>query len=257
MKGPGLTACLLVAGLFAGCFQHTIRVAVHADGSGSISVRQVLSKETLAVLQQQTGKRPVFNEAQIKEFAAQYGPNVYPIVVREISLPEGQGYLAIYEFTDINQVRIPTGKESYSFLYQNGNLTAKSPRPPSKRQAAEIPSQASTEGFARLIKTMGTPYGFSGEERPEIVARRVLNDLEISIDLDLPEGTETSHAKHVEPKNKSRVRLLQVDGHVMSSRPAAIQTLLRADGQAPIEVLLSGLPGVKIEPKAELKFKLH
>jgi hypothetical protein len=256
MKGFGLAACLLAAGLFAGCFQHTIRVAVHADGSGSISVRQVLSNETLAVLEQQAGKRPVFNEAQIKEFAAQYGPNVHAIVVREISLPKGQGYLAIYEFSDINQVRIPTGKEPYSFVYRKGYLTAKSPRPPSTRQKVESPSRASTDGFAQLIKTLGAPYGFSGKELPEVVARRVLSDLEISIDLDLPEGTETSHARHVEPQNKSRVRLLQVDGQVMSSRPAAIQTLLQADGQAPIEVLLSGLPGVKIEPKAELKFKL-
>jgi len=256
MKGPGLAACLLGAGLFTGCFQHTIRVAIHADGSGSISVRQVLSKETLTLLQQQAGKQPVFNEAQIKEFATQYGPGVHAIVVREISLPKGQGYLAIYEFADINQVRIPTGKESYSFVYRKGDLTAKSPRPPSTRQKAESPSPASTEGFAQLVKTMGAPYGFTGEEVPEIVARRVLSDLEISIDLDLPEGTKTSHAKHVEPQNKSRVHLLQVNGQVMSSRPAAIQTLLQADGQAPIEALLSGLPGVKIEPKAELKFKL-
>jgi hypothetical protein len=261
MRPLALVVCLLAVAFCSGCFQHTIRVTVKADGSGSIAVRQVISKATLANLQQQKGTLPGFDEARIKREAVQYGPDVQAVIVKEVNQADGQGYLAVYQFPDINRVHIPAGKEPFRFTYRKGELTVNSPRPPAASRTPAPTNAADESGsqnsFAKLIQAMGSPYGFSGDERPDVVARRILQDLKISIELDLPEGTTTSQATHRDEAKKSRIRLIQVDGEMVASKPAAVDTLLKADGRVPVEILLSGLPGVRIEPKAKLTFKLQ
>jgi hypothetical protein len=122
--GCGLVA-MAVCVLSSGCIKDKVLVLVNKDGSGRIVVTRVFPRETAetmlgqvrAMMKQMESRGmpqntlavnadPFFNEKAIKREAARFGSSVRLVKARPIHADGARGYVALYQFTDINDVFI-------------------------------------------------------------------------------------------------------------------------------------------------------
>ncbi len=125
----GRFGCCLVAAaacmLLSGCIKDKVLVQVNKDGSGRIVVTRVFPRETAetmvsqvrAMMKQFEGRGmpygsvtvnadPFYNEKAIKREAARFGSSVRFVKARPIQSDGARGYVALYQFKDINDVFI-------------------------------------------------------------------------------------------------------------------------------------------------------
>jgi hypothetical protein len=113
-----LVACLLGSG----CIKQKIIVKVAPDGSGQIMHSMIYTKEIVAMMEEQLKQtrqmmaqhggggsmtnNPYYNPRMLKFLARKFGPGVSLSKSREYDKEGARGFLALYEFKDINDVQI-------------------------------------------------------------------------------------------------------------------------------------------------------
>jgi hypothetical protein len=257
---------LLATLLNAGCFQSTIRVVIKADGSGTIAVSQIFDNETLDLMRGNQSREQAVakwsSEAAVKEAGKAYGNNVGLLMSRPSTKSHGSGYLAIYRFDDINQIRIPVEKsdKAFHFSYKQGVLTAFIPQsattPTNSNQT--IPSsndrKDALEALVNQLRQNNNPYQLTGRETLAQIGAKLISGLDASVELDLPGNTDTRAARFTDPQKPQRVTLLKVSGKELAGNANALNRLMTPSASA--DDFLSA-PGVQLEPKRELTFKLQ
>jgi hypothetical protein len=96
----------------SGCFQMHTTVHVRNDGSGTIEQKMLFAGTLSEIMKThgeggKQGKEPAPpDEIQLKEMAAEFGPDVRAVEVQKVAEEEGRGYVATFAFDDIEKVRI-------------------------------------------------------------------------------------------------------------------------------------------------------
>jgi len=136
-----LLAFVAVAALgMSGCLQSQTLVKIKADGSGTIELTRVMSKEMLEQMKQMekemnpgAAPKELFPKAEAEAMAPKLGDGVTFVSAEPVKNEFGEGLKAIYAFTDITKVQIsetPDPKHAdkaepkYSFKFEKGE-TAK------------------------------------------------------------------------------------------------------------------------------------
>jgi hypothetical protein len=258
-------ACVAMLGV-SGCMQEEKVVKLKPDGSGTIEETVILSKAALESIKQMAagfggdkaggGKLPdLFDEAKIKEAASKMGDGVTFVSARKIDNEQGQGFSAVYAFSDINKVKLdqnpgdalpdggrakptPSKKEPIVFHFTKGSpaeVTLAMPAPEFK------PKKEQPEGMEDMAMQM---------------MRQMFKDLHITLALEVQGTIRETNAEYHEG---SRVTLMDMDFNKVVADPEKFKALAKASPQTLQEAktLIKGLDGVKIETAPEVKIKFQ
>jgi len=260
-----LAAFLAMLGL-TGCLQVEKVIKLQADGSGTIEETVILTKSALAGIQQMTagfgggkggdGKAPdLFGDAKLKDAASKMGEGVTFVSAQKIDNEQGQGFTAIYAFTDINKVKLDqnpgdalpdTGKvkasagkkEPITFHFTKGSpaeLSLAMPAPDFK------PKKAAADGMEDMVMQM---------------MKQMFKDMRISLAIEVAGTISETNAEY---RDGSRVTLMDVDFNKILADPEKFKALAKANPQSlqAAKTLIKGLDGVKIETSPEVKIKFQ
>jgi hypothetical protein len=299
-----LTATAMLA--LSGCIKQKMVVKVKPDGTGNIIVSMMFDQNIVKSIEKQQEERrkqmeekgmddsmmaqmlkdPFFNEEQIKRGAKRFGENVEYVKAKKIKNASGRGYIAIYAFSNINDLKLDLaqlgspmpqfgnqqpGDDSVSFVLTKGDVTklkvtipkaekeattekikeeeVVKPTPLGKREKAQMTSQ-------------GVMFGLTGKETTkEEVFRKMYGSMSITIDLEVVGKLIKSDATFKNPKKKNRCTLFVLDFNtLLESDKICSKVVNDQRGQEFLKEMITTkakVKGLKIEEKSEitLEFK--
>jgi hypothetical protein len=263
---PFLLACVAMF-LFSGCLQIEKVVKLKPDGSGTVEETLVMTKSAIESIKQMAagfggdkggGAKPfdLFDEAKIKEAGEKMGEGVTLVSATKISTEKGEGYKAIYAFTDINKLKVdqnpsssmpsPGGgmkkedkKEPVAFKFDKGNpasLTVTMPQPEFKPKKEPQPEGA--------------------EDMAMQMAQQMFKDMRVTLAIEVAGEIKQTNAEY---RDGARVTLMDMDMNKLLANPAKFKELAKANPQSLQETkaLLKGLDGVKVEAAPEVKISFQ
>lgn len=272
----------------AGCLDTEKVVHIKPDGSGFVEERLLMRREVLAMMQgmaemaAQPGEGAGFrllDRDRLTAEAAAMGPGVALVSAEALATPEGEGYVARYTFTDVNQLTLDqnpgdpaardatrdanrpgaaadagTGeapakkREALRFEFRKGDqpvLIVRSPResktPPGDAAAADKAPATLPEGPERQMALQMMQQMFKG--------------MHMAVQVEVEgEILETNAAF----RDGSRVTLVDIRFDQILADPERFERLALAqpEGIEEVKALLKDLPGVKVEPNdtVEIRF---
>jgi hypothetical protein len=260
------------AALLVGCLQVQTVVKVRPDGSGTIEERMVMKGQMAMMMMAMaqmgheqgdttTKKGGVFSEEEMKKRAAQLGEGVTFVSGKELTIDDGQGYEAVFAFTDISKVKLSespdvnamgtgTGAEEtkreekkyVTFGFTRGNpatLTVFMPPRAKKEKTKQAERQDDREMKAGMA-----------------MARAMFKDLKFSSVLEVQGSIVETDATF---RNGSRVTLFEVDFDKLMSDETLMNKAIENEDISDEEAkeLMRKYPGIKIELNKATKIRFR
>jgi hypothetical protein len=236
-------AALTVALFLTGCLQVEQLIKVKPDGSGTITLTVVMTKEAIALMKQGAGGGAgnpldeMANEDKAKEQAKKLGEGVTFEKIEKIKNDVGEGARTVYRFTDITKVKAnmemedgPGGggdKDGIAFAFTKGSP-------------------------AKLVVNISHKKAEGGNDAPDAdlgaspEAAQMMKGMKMTMALEV-EGTITdTDAAH---RAGSRVTLAEIPFDEIIKDPAKFKAMSKAKAWVDQLTLLKGVAGVKVEPK--------
>ncbi|HEY3897341.1 MAG TPA: hypothetical protein VGM54_01940 [Chthoniobacter sp.] len=246
--------------LLTGCIQVEEIVKLKPDGSGTIEETVLIPKAALAMMRQMAGNggKPLdlFDEAKLKQAAVKMGDGVTYVSGKKVSTDAGEGFTAVYSFTDANQLKL------------NPNLADSMPganaSPDKDRKVEWMRFHFAKGNPAEVTLTMPPPTlnpnkaakSNTVDDGALQMMEQMLKDLKMTFAVET-EGTisETNAAYH----DGGRVTLLDVDFNKVLADPEKFKALAKANPQSMQEAkaLLKEIDGLKVETSPEVKIKFQ
>ena len=283
MKTLRSLALALVAVLgITGCLQVEKVVKVKPDGSGTIEETVIIGKAFLDQMTAMTsalgggkskdpaGAAPGFqliDEAKLQAAAARMGDGVTFVSAKPLKTEKGDGFVAIYAFTDINQVKL------------NKDFNDAVPQPPGKGVTIK-PSGDQNEPPVTFTFVKGTPSVLTvslpppdlaakkaekkdepapppgGDDMAMMMMKEMFKDMKMTVALEVEGKIAETDAKYVDG---SRVTFVEMDFNQVLANPEKFKAMAKAQPKSlqDAEALLKGVEGIKIEtqPKVTVKFQ--
>jgi hypothetical protein len=264
----------------AGCLDMQKSVHVRADGSGYVEERMVMKGETVAMLKNmaqmdgEAGSKADFqllDRDKLAEAAKTMGPGVTLASAEAISTPDGEGYVARYAFTDVNQLALdpnpnegsdkdgappdqpgptptPAGantagqaeaRESVRFELRKGDqpvLVVSSPKPP---------PTASQDSTAPDGPEAGLPEGPERQMAIQMM-QQMFKGMRLAVQVEVEGDIVETNAAY---RDGSRVTLVDIAFDRILADPERFERLVLAQprGIQEARALMQGLPGVEVE----------
>lgn len=295
-----LTSALV---LLTGCIKQKMLIKVKPDGSGNIVVSTMFSKRIVEAFDKQMEKQkemmaskgmdvskmafvqqdPFFNEKQLKKSAVEFGENVEYVKAKKISNATGRGYIAIYSFKNIEDVKLdlkkisspapkfgniqPSDDDSITFSLKKGAVAVLKVNIPQSGKKAEVRKESVKEGVIKptplsaqersRMMAQGGMFGLTGKETTkEEVFRKMFADMSIDINLEVVGELIKSNATFKDAKKKNRCTLLAMDFGTLLESDKICSELCNDSTQGNfIEKIITtngGVKGFKIEAKKEV-----
>lgn len=262
-----LATLVLAVCVFSGCLQSDKLVKVNPDGSGTVEDTLILGKQSVAQMKQMAegfgalgqpaGKAPapfkVLDEAKLRETAEKMGDGVTFVSAKPVENAFGEGYTAIYAFTDINNLKLdqnpteslPMGnpamkmakakREAVKFEFKKGAhsfLTVKLPQP----KDGDLPKQRPP------MPQM--PAG--GGDMAGMMMQQMFKDLKMTVAVEVQGRIVETNAEY---QNGSRVTLMEMDFNKVLANPEKFKALTQAQPKTVEEAkaLAKGIDGIKAE----------
>lgn len=273
------TAALVLAGLslFSACIQQEKVIKLNADGSGTIEETLVMSRQVIEQMKQMSqgfgallgGKDKggaatpfqVLDEKKLRDAADKMGEGVTFVSAKPLSSPLGEGFAAVYSFTDINTVRIDQNpgenipgadnpllnknkpkRENVKFEFVKGapaSLTVKLPQP----KDADLPKERPQ-----------IPQG--NNEMMGAMMQQMFKDMKMSLAVEVAGRITQTNAEF---KDASRVTLMEMDFNKVLANPEKFKALAAAQSKTIEEAktLVKGVDGIKAEtqPTVTIRFQ--
>jgi hypothetical protein len=315
MKAPlRVLSALVVAVLFAGCFQSEIVVSVNPDGSGTVTETMLMSKAMVdemkkmtegfakgfenaakdqdpnaKVTKTETTTPPakgfdLLDEKKLKEAAAKMGTGVRFISAKKHSTDKGEGYIATYAFTDINQLKIdqnrsdampdagglggpggpggldapgapgaPAGEqkkekaEPITFQFKKGKvaeLIVKSPETGPDARGAKSKEEKAPDSAP------------GGEEMAMMMMQQMFKDMKMVVAVQVAGKIVKTNAEHV---TGNRVTMMEMDFNKLMANPAKFKELSKANPKTVQETkaLVKGVEGIRVETKPSVSIQFQ
>lgn len=258
MRRAFVALFLLLA--FAGCFQSETLVRVRADGSGTIEQTFTMSKATIAQMRalsaEMGGGDDEFELMDLEKLEAQaalLGEGVRFVSAEPIADSDGEGYRAVYAFTDVTALRIAPGgpdleNESagppgppitFDFEPGTGTLSIHQPQPP------ELDSVEAAQQEQYVEETLADSAAVAALSEQAAV---LFEGMRLRMLVE-PEGeiAETSATF----REDAAVVLFDLDMGALLKHPERLVALQMAGAQSPSEMkeLLADIPGLQVEPQ--------
>lgn len=274
---------IAAAGL-GGCLDMEKVVHVRPDGSGFVEERMLMKKESVAMMQGMAkmaaqpgsdGKFQLLDPDRLAAEAAAMGQGVSLVSAEALSSPEGEGYVARFAFTDVNQLTMDqnphqpapgaaahTGspkadsagdtqvpgaaagevpvreQEAIRFEFRKGEPSVLVIRSPKK---ADAPSgEAAAEATPAAL-----PDGPEAEMALQMM-QRMFKGMHVAVHVEVDgEILETNAAF----KLGSRVTLMDIQFDQILADPERFKRLASSqpEGMEQVKALMKDLPGVKVE----------
>jgi len=297
-----LIACIMLA--FTGCIKQKLVVKVKPDGTGNIIVSMIFNQDIVKAIEKQQKeqrkkmeeqgmdekimsqvlKDPFFNEDQLKKAAKRFGEGVEYVKAKKVKNASGRGYIAIYSFPDINNLKLdlaklgspmpqfgnqPPSDNAVSFVLTKGKVAKlKVSIPKADKEASEEtteeeikPTPLSKQEKAQMM-SQGVMFGLTGKETTkEEVFRKMYSNMSVSIDLEVVGQLIKSDATFKNPKKKGRCTLFAMDFRTLLESDKICSKIVNDQtGKEFLNEMISTkakVKGLKIEEKSEitLEFK--
>lgn len=240
-SGILIIACVC---LLSGCLKNKVLVKVKKDGSGVIVVTRIFSAKIAKIIAAQSiqgggAASKLINEEQIKREANSFGTDIKFKKMKELNKADGsKGYIALYAFDDINDVKIPVNlimqpsgktvtfdferdKKGISKLTVNlekieipeASQNDKKEYPPHPQSPQEI------QGMRGTMALADNPFNLSEKDSKEDMFRKMFADMSFSISIETAGKIVKSKASYPAKKKPSRFTLVDVNfNKLMTSR---------------------------------------
>lgn len=260
---------------FTACLQEEKVIKLKTDGSGTVEETMVMNKEVIAQMKQMTtglgallqgkgksdgaGAPPfqVMDEQKLRDAAERMGDGVTFVSAKPLTTPTGEGFTAIYAFTDINKLKIDQNpgadnpamkmankgkKEPVYFGFTKGApaaLTVKLPQP----KAGDLPKE-------RPQKAPGSA------DMAAMMMQQMFKDMKISLAIEVAGRIVQTNAEY---KDGSRVTLMELDFNKVLADPEKFKALTAAQPKTIEEAkaLIKGTDGIKAETQPEVTVKFQ
>lgn len=257
MRRPFLALLLLLP--FTGCFETDTLIRVRADGSGTIEQTIRMSKQTLAqmrALASEMGDAETFELMDVEKLEAQasrFGEGVRFVTAEPLADEHGEGYRAVYAFSDVTALRITSGspdvddgsasaEEPVTFAFEPGRPATLTIRQP------DVPLPDSAEAAAQdtaiaAVAADSTAMAALGEQ-----AAAIFEGMRMRMAVE-PQGSIQETAATFRDGN--RIVLFDVDMGALLEHPEKLAALQVTGARTPAEMqaLLADIPGLRIEPQ--------
>lgn len=278
-----LALALLAVFSVTGCLQVEKVVKLKPDGSGTIEETVVVSKEFAAQMKQMTaglgalggdkpadgGAAPAFNlmdEKKLKEGAGKMGEGVTFISAKPVTTPAGEGFTALYAFTDINKLKINQDLGD-SMPTSGGTGISAAPRAAKGEPVTFVFTKGAPAGLTIHVpqpkdadlakaqeKKAEQPSG--GEDMAMMMMQQMFKDMKMTLAIEVAGTIAQTNAEHA---SGSRVTLMEMDFNKVLANPAKFKELSQAQPKSIDEAktLMKGIDGIKAEtqPKVTVKFQ--
>ncbi|MBN2028853.1 hypothetical protein JW824_01280 [bacterium] len=268
----------------AGCYQVKMLVKLNPDGSGTIEEEFLMSTGTLkemgGMMEQMMGGMMdeeaveseesesddpygMFDEAKLKEEAAQMGEGVTYVSGSRVQSGGFDGYRAVYAFTDVNKLKVDqnpnekmpsqfsdvsTGGEEeddefVTFNFTKGNpaklvITQPEDRYDEEGDLTSDDSEESSEDDAMGAAMMGMMQDF-------------FRDMRIVMEIEVQGNIVQTNATY---REGSKITLMDLDFGKLFDAPGGFEKFSQAqpDNVEDAKQVLKDLPGVKVELNKEV-----
>lgn len=269
--------------LLSGCLQVDSLVSVKPDGSGTITLNVVMSREAVEQVRAissgfsglgDSNAKPrtfqLLDEAKLKLAATKMGEGVTLTSSKKVMMPDGgEGYIAVYSFPDINKVRINQNPSDAMPNVGGGGKKQKTenvkfkfvPGPPAIlviNTPAEDPEKASKDkdkdkddGKKEKENKRDKKDEFAGQ-----ILSQVLKDMKVTLAVEVEGKIVNTDADYI---TGNRVTMLDLDFNQLIADPAKAAELQKANPKSieDVKKLMKGVPGVKVESKPSVRISFQ
>jgi hypothetical protein len=225
----------------------------------------------------------LLDEKKLKEAASKMGTGVTFVSAKKLSTDKGEGYVATYAFTDINQLKIDQNRSDA--MPDAGGLGGPggpggpglgapgAPGGDEKKEKAEpITFQFKKGKIAELIvkspETGRDPKGAKskdakaeesapgGEEMAAMMMQQMFKDMKMVVAVEVAGKVVKTNAEHV---NGNRVTMMEMDFNKLMANPAKFKELTKANPKTVEETkaLVKGIDGMKVETKPSVSIQFQ
>jgi hypothetical protein len=246
--------------VLAGCIDESTKITVKTDGSGTIEKTIVLSKHLVELMQSMGGakgdtatiEQSMLNENGLKAMASQMGTGVSFVSDQKVTTTKGNGYKALYSFTDISKVKIS----------QNPMADITLPSGPSSGAAASATAQMVTFTFVKgspaaltivapkpekpSAKPAAPPASGADADKMMATVKPLYADMHIGLIVEVQGKITDTNALYA---NGSTVTLVEMDFAKIVADEATFKKLMAAQGQSTAELAntVKAVPGIKLD----------
>jgi len=259
----------LAAFLLAGCLETTTLVRVDKNGGGTIEERVVISDSFMQILnsmsenaQTETQEAQTLDEEELEARAARMGEGVSLQSTEKLTTEKGKGFMAVFQFQDINKVRInqnpgenvPTTaqalggqeveQEYIQFRFTKGSpntlvILAPKLQPKEKTEAEGEKKASEQEEDSTVMMDM---------------LRQIYQDMRIGMAVEVQGTIVDSNAAY---REGSRITLMEVNFGTLLQDEETFKRLVTADPQSLEETkaLIKNSPGMKVDLQEEIRVR--
>jgi len=265
----------------AGCLDMQKVVHVRPDGSGYVEERMLMKGEAVAMLKSMTqateeggsgAESQLLDREKLAATAAAMGPGVTLASAEAISTPDGEGYVARYDFTDINQLVLDPNPKGPGDQGDGAPGSAGDAAPPEAGDAegAKSDSPESVRFELRkgdqptLIVTSPQPQGSAGADEgsddeaqgalPEgpdremaiKMMQQMFKGMHVAVQVEVEGDIVKTNATY---RDGSRVTLVDISFDSILADPKRFEQLVVAQpkGIEEAKAMMQGIPGIKVE----------
>lgn len=253
--------------LLTGCFQVTTVVRVNPDGSGTVEENMLLSKKTVAQVEEMmrsfagdNGEKPkpleLFEPAKLKEHSRSMGKGVTYRSGRKVETSDYTGYAATYDFTDINELELsqqsdaPTGISSpkappLTFHFSKGSPATLTILQTQAKASGETPASPDAEPAAPAA----TP-----SQMPDADAKKLMElflGMKFVLAVEINGTIVSTNATHHDGK---RLTIIDFDFAKLGNAGPELEKLsmLKNSSFEEAKELLKGIPGIRFDMNDKL-----
>lgn len=249
----------IVVALLSGCFSVSTTINLKKNGSGTIE-EKILVKPMNMFGQTQQEPESIYDEEELKAEAAGYGAGVKFLRGEELSENGMNGYLAIYEFQDINKVQL------------NRNFAGKAVDLDSFSPAAEegmneyitFDFKSGSTSTLNIIypeeKEMEEEEDMEWEEEPEMteedeemmeMMKELYDGMKFSMKINFAGTIKKTNASFQEGDS---VILMDVDFGKLTENPGLMKQMNQAGNMTheELEELMKNVEGMKVETQQKI-----
>lgn len=271
---------LVVTLLMVGCIETQMLVTVRPDGGGSIREHVQMKSEMVEMLRQMTmsfqasfsdddekaeeppARKELFSEEEIRQNADKLGSDVRYVSHEMIEGGGRTGYVAMYEFDDINTVHVnqnpgasmpemgtdvggmDTEEEFVLFTFTPGTPAHLIIRPPADEEdESEVTEWTDNED----IDADGVEETEDGFDQ----MAEFLRDMRVLVQVAVEGGIVESNATHVDG---NVITLMDIDFNKLLDDPERLKQLQKTESMSPAAAkqLLRDIPGLRVEVEEEV-----
>jgi len=260
---PLALAALLV---LAGCIESTTVVRVKPDGSGTIEQTLIFSDAFSELLSGFGGEEEASEEGfvdveELKRNASAIGEGVRFVSAEDVQTETGSGYTVVYEFEDINQVRVNQNP---------GGLVPSAPGAEDEGSPEEFVLFNFEKGRTatlEIINPIDTAEQREAEERAEVemdaeaagmmeMMAEFYRDMKLAMIVEVDGRIVETNATY---RDGSRVTIMELDFGKLMEDPDKFQALMQSNPETVEEVkeIAKDIPGVKVETEESIVIRFR